>query len=676
MLFESSNRDVTASTRNILCTGLVAGILALPAAALAGPTGGVVNGGNAQIQQSGSVTTIDQSSAKALIDWRSFNVGASETVNFLQPSAQAITLNRVHSATPSQIDGAVNANGNIWVINPSGVLIGRTARVNTGGFIATTANIDKDAFLAGDYRFDQPGDPNASVVNEGLITFGEAGFVGLVGPTARNDGVIAGQLGRVVIQGSDAFAVDLAGDGIIALPTGQATELAAINTGQITNDGGYILIDAATADSVLRSTVTNEGVIEATTFRQEGGRIFLSGDEARIGGTIEATGGSTDTGGNVTITGDRILLEDATIDVSGGTGGGEVRIGGDVGGGPTLPQAVYTVVDEDSSVLANSTVSGDGGLVVFWSTDGTGFYGDVAARGGPSGGNGGFIEISGGFLDAQGAINLDAPLGDNGTLLFDPVVILIQSSGPGAGTVLGPLGFNIFAADAGAFDSQTTVITPEFITSVNGTTLILEARQRIEVNETVDNRSDAEFSSDPENFFLDLKLRAGLEIEVNADLQIVGDITLETGVDFGDGFSSDDFVGVTIDPSAVVQEFDARIDDGGDFVVVFDGPFAPTIIENSGSITELIDEVGGTPTITEIVNNEVIEDETELTVPFIDLLVPVFSAPEPDFATLFSATGNENLWSVGACPPSGIIGQNLTPDCEIRSGNEVDEDGQ
>lgn len=655
MFFQRCSPDEQFGRRSGLRYGLLAAALTIPVSANAGPTGGVVNGGSAQIEQSGTVTTINQNSANALIDWRSFDVNANETVNFQHPSARAITLNRINAAAPSQIDGAVNANGNVWIINPSGVLIGSTARINTGGFLASTAGIDTAAFMAGDYRFDQAGDPNSAVINRGMITFGEAGFVGLVGPTAQNEGVIAGQLGRVVIQGSDGFAIDLAGDGIIALPTGQATELAAVNTGQIINDGGYILIDAATADLVLRSAVTNTGVLQASTFRQEGGRIVLSGDEVRVGSQIAARGDATQQGGNVTVTGDRILVEGADIDVSGGTGAGEVRIGGDLRGGPALRQSTYTVVDDASSVLANATVAGDGGLIVIWSTDGTGFYGDIAARGGPNGGDGGFVEISGGFLDAQGAIDLDAPLGTNGTLLFDPIVILIQSSGPGSGSVLGPLGFDIFAADADVFDANTTIITPEFITSVNGTTLILEARERIEVNEPVSNFSEAEMSSDPENFFLDLELRAGLEIVVNADIQIVGDVTLETGVDFGDGFDDSFPNGVTIQSGAAFEEFDARLEFdpmNEVFDVVFDGPFAPTIIENQlpegSTVPETIEELGGTPTITEAVNNEVIEDETELGLPFINFTVPVFTAPEPNFATLFSATGNENLWSVGS----------------------------
>ena len=655
MLFQRRFPDEQNGRSSGLRYWLLAAALAIPISANAGPTGGVVNGGSAQIGQSGLVTTINQNSTNALIDWRSFDVNANETVNFRHPSAQSITLNRVNAATPSQINGAVNANGNVWIINPSGVLIGSTAQINTGGFLASTADIDSASFLAGDYRFDQAGDPNAAVINQGLITFGEAGFVGLVGPAARNEGVIAGQLGRVVIQGSDAFAIDLAGDGIIALPTGQATELAAINTGQIINDGGNVLIDAEMADLVLRSTVTNTGVLQANAFRQEGGRIVLSGDEVRVGGQIAARGDATQQGGNVTVTGDRILLEGATIDASGGTGAGEVRIGGDLRGGPALRQATYTVVDDASSILANATVAGDGGFVVIWSTDGTGFYGDVSARGGPNGGNGGFVEVSGGFLDAQGAIDLDAPLGTNGTLLFDPVDILIQSSGPDSGTVLGPLGFDIFAEDAGVFDADTTIITPEFITSVNGTTLILEALERIEVNEPISNLSDAEMSSDPDNFFLDLELRSGLEIVVNADIQIVGSVTLESGVDFGDGFDDSLPNGVTIQSGAVVEEFDARIDFdpmNETVNVVFDGPFAPTITENAlpegSTIPEIIEEVGGEPTITETVNNEVIEDETELGLPFINFTVPVFTAPEPDFATLFSATGNENLWSRGS----------------------------
>src|SRR6202035_4978640 len=97
------------------------------------PSGGQVTAGSGQISQSGNTTTIHQNSQSLSLNWQSFDVGAQETVNFLQPNASSIAINRILSATGSEILGHLNANGQVWLLNPNGVLFGDNAQINFGG---------------------------------------------------------------------------------------------------------------------------------------------------------------------------------------------------------------------------------------------------------------------------------------------------------------------------------------------------------------------------------------------------------------------------------------------------------------------------------------------------------------------------------------------------------------
>src|SRR5687767_8005791 len=101
------------------------------------PIGGKVSAGQATIAQAnGSTTVVTQSSTRAAIDWQSFNVPAGSTVTFRQPSAASVALNRVPGGSPSSINGNLSANGQVWLINPSGVLFGKGAQVDVGALVA------------------------------------------------------------------------------------------------------------------------------------------------------------------------------------------------------------------------------------------------------------------------------------------------------------------------------------------------------------------------------------------------------------------------------------------------------------------------------------------------------------------------------------------------------------
>ncbi|MEM1315179.1 MAG: filamentous hemagglutinin N-terminal domain-containing protein, partial [Pseudomonadota bacterium] len=413
--------------------------LAGGAPAEAGPKGGVVKGGQASIKTRGGVTTIRQGSQRVVIDWRSFDIDAHEAVRFVQPDRGSIALNRVLDGMPTHIRGQLLANGNVWLVNPSGVMFHAGSVVDVGGLLATTADIENDAFLRGDYVFDKPGDPDARIVNEGRISFKDAGLAGFVAPEVVNRGEIAGRVGRIVIAGHERFSVDVSGDGMFELdlgPTGPEGGGRAVNLGRLAAEGGTIVLSAAAVRGAVEAAVHAGGVIEARSARLEGGAIILDGG----GGRVEVTGAldvSGASGGEVRVEGAEIALrEGARIDASGETGGGRVRIGGGrAGAGPAeggLRAADRLEVAAGAFVTVSADRIGDGGEAIFWSQDATLFAGRVEGFGGAEGGDGGFVEISARLdLAFAGEVDLSAPLGAVGQVLFDPRDIVIVSDGSG-----------------------------------------------------------------------------------------------------------------------------------------------------------------------------------------------------------------------------------------------------
>ena len=89
--FSSRFRILKGGKIALVVSAFVANVALLHAS----PTGGVVTAGSASISQNGSVTNITQTTQKASINWQNFSIGTSETVNFNQPNASAVTLNRV-----------------------------------------------------------------------------------------------------------------------------------------------------------------------------------------------------------------------------------------------------------------------------------------------------------------------------------------------------------------------------------------------------------------------------------------------------------------------------------------------------------------------------------------------------------------------------------------------------
>src|SRR5438132_929890 len=95
--------------------------------------GGTVVGGGATITNPNSTTTrIDQSTDRTIINWNNFSIAPSNSVIFNQPTSSAVALNRVTGQNPSSILGTLSANGQIFIINPNGIVFGRGSQVNVG----------------------------------------------------------------------------------------------------------------------------------------------------------------------------------------------------------------------------------------------------------------------------------------------------------------------------------------------------------------------------------------------------------------------------------------------------------------------------------------------------------------------------------------------------------------
>lgn len=175
------NRNRLHIAITLILTGVAASLITFPQTISAIPTEGAVVEGSATIGVNPSNPQhqiINQTSPKAIINWSSFNIGSREITEFIQPSAAAIALNRVVNGDPSVILGTLKANGQVWVINPAGVLFGPSAVVDVAGLLATTANIANADFMKGNYHFLQPSDKSTSVINQGQIKVKEGGDSG------------------------------------------------------------------------------------------------------------------------------------------------------------------------------------------------------------------------------------------------------------------------------------------------------------------------------------------------------------------------------------------------------------------------------------------------------------------------------------------------------------------
>jgi filamentous hemagglutinin family protein len=297
------------STRTILAVAIAGLFCAGPALAAGSgpgagalPEGGRVTAGQAAIGQTGNSMTVQQGTAKAAIEWSTFNIGKDASVNFVQPSVSAVALNRVVGQDPSQILGALRANGQVFIVNPNGVLFAPGAQVSAAGVLASTRDISTADFMAG--KLTLAGSGSGTVVNQGTINAATGGYVVLVGAQVINQGAIDAPEGEVRLAAANQVSLQIAGAGLAAFTIDQGTlDGLAANHGLIKADGGRVYLTADALDQLTKAMVNNQGVIEAQTVDNRSGTIVLKGDmktgSVTVGGTLDASAPAGGDGGSI-----------------------------------------------------------------------------------------------------------------------------------------------------------------------------------------------------------------------------------------------------------------------------------------------------------------------------------------------------------------------------------------
>ncbi len=507
------------------------------------PQGGVVVGGSASITQAPASTTVNQSSERTAINWQSFDVGSGAKVQFNQPDASAIALNRVVGGNLSQINGQIDANGQIVLINQSGVVFGKGAQVNAENIVVSTSDIATKDFMAGNMAFTGAPNPGAKILNEGKITVKDTGLVGLIAPQVENNGVIVARLGQVVLAGASAFTLDLYGDRLISLDVtkavqavdvnGQKVAALVTNRGVILADGGKVTLTAQDADALVTQLINAGGTIRADIVGSQAGTISIQGvgGDISIAGNLLARGGKNSSGGAIEAltTGTVSVAPTADIDASGNAGGGVIAIGTDIARAQqgaadvTAPKAAFVTISQGSRLNAEATGLGNAGTVTLLSSQNTAFDGAISVQGGSLGGNGGAAEISSdGVISLGGTVLATAINGKAGEILLDPQTLVVSGAATTA-TISGSGGTTV----VGGFDATvTSTVLNTDLDALSGT-IILEAASLISVTSSVNSSSIQALSLVSHG---SISVTASIDIDGLIDLDATGSLFVGAGL--------------------------------------------------------------------------------------------------------------------------------------------------
>ena len=453
-----SDRGGVRTSRRATPVGLAAWLV-LGGSAWALPTGEQFVSGQVQVSRPvAGQMLINQSTANAAIDWQTFSIGAGERVRVQQPGASSVLFSRVQSGDPSLILGQLQANGRVFLSNPSGIIFGANSRVDVAGLVATTLSWATAAAQDGRYSLQrastaEPAEPG-ELRADGVIN-APGGTVALVSPRLHLGESASISAGRVGLAAVGAVQVDVDGDGLIFFNPRNDQELATRLSllGNVLATAG-----SAEARAVARSgfadTVLNlDGVVRARGLGTRGGQVVVDGGPSgltRVAGRVVVDGERAgQSGGDIHVLGDQVrLTAGAVLSADGAAGGGRVMVGGGwQGQDPALHNARAATVEPGAQISASATGAGDGGRVVVWSDGLTLFDGRITATGHGPGARGGQVETSGkqGLGIHSGQVVADGTGTVGGAWLLDPDSITVVAAG---GTSASPGAANGASGDA------------------------------------------------------------------------------------------------------------------------------------------------------------------------------------------------------------------------------------
>ena len=342
----------------------------------------------------------------------------------------------------------------------------------------------------------------------------------------NNTGLIEAASAQLQAAGGNIYALAINNGGIV-------------RANSVVRENGRILLKAAGGN------IVNSGTLSAQTANGQGGSVVIdAGHQAAApttainSGNIDARGeGSSARGGRVQITGDQVqLASGSAIDVSGGSGGGTVLIGGGAQGkNSAMQNALTTFMAEGASIRADALERGHGGKVVLWADEGTVVHGSIFARGGQQGGNGGFIETSGKqTLDISGSsVTASAPQGRAGQWLLDPTDYVIDAGQAASimASLEGGTSVKIETVSDGVQPGDLTIAAPISKGSGSSATLTLTAHHDIDLQQSITLQNGG------------LTLNAGNDIRGAGALNVDGAIHLNAGRDINATLSGGSFYG-------------------------------------------------------------------------------------------------------------------------------------
>ena len=435
-----------------------------------------------------------------------FDIDADQSARFITaPDVQNVLS--IITGGPSTIDGLLQVLGSqadLYLVNPSGILFGPNAQLNLPGSLsATTATgvgfdnrwlsllgspsqtVDYTRFVGQPTAFDFSNGASGGVVNLGDLTLGAGQSLSLTGSTVVNTGSLnapSGTITLTAVEGGQLVRIGQ-GDQLLSLEVspqiipqnnrlGQKDTIAAPTLGELLTGGSTAPIDTLVENADGTVSLVSTG----TVIPEQGGTTVVSGELSVAG----------ETGGDINIFGSQVAVFESTLSAVGTQGGGALRLGGDAQGTGIAPRARQTYVGSGVVLDVDAMHKGDGGEIYIWSDEATNFYGSLSARGGYLGGNGGFADISGRHgLVYRGEVDLSAPQGENGTLLFDPSFITIKN-GDGTNTPATPSLPEILTT---FFNSGTSfTLYEETLEEISpGTDIILEATVDIVIEDLLDD---------------------------------------------------------------------------------------------------------------------------------------------------------------------------------------------
>ncbi len=357
---------------------------------------------------------LEQESQELVLSLDSLDSPFTGSLTILPDSPNAST--RIEFYHPSQIEfkGLIQSSADLEIMSASPIHIVKDASLEAGNLKVSSLRIDLEGHLkASGGQLELNAD--TVVLDEGIVDASRSGGQGGTVKVQGHHWVSLG--GKVFAGGSEGGRIEVVAGGL---------NIAGSLLAQGESDsGGQIEIN------VKKNSWENSSA-RLDVSGKTGGRIrYIGAQQILSSGKYLAVGFERE-GGTVDVTAPIMKFLSAEVNADGQSGGGTIRLGGELQGGKglvndELPNA-QTVALNDGTRLSADTLgpSGPGGHLVVWSEKKSTVLAKLSARPGIISGKGGFIETSSADRLVFAGTTLTGRGERAGEFLMDPKNIIIE----------------------------------------------------------------------------------------------------------------------------------------------------------------------------------------------------------------------------------------------------------